>query len=1747
MGMRRVNGKVMMLISTIILLSTILIIVEADSANATEIIVDDSGKEEYTSIQEAIDNASAGDTVRVFEGIYSENIVIGIPISLIGNGSEVTNIIADEAKDVINVSSEGISLSGFSVSGGGRFDAGILIRADNITVTRVNCSDNGIGISIMKGEFTTIRESSIYNNTIGIKIKSDNSTISGNIISGGQSGIRIEGVFNGNSVNSTQISNNSIISGMYGIYSMWASHTDITGNDISNNSYTGIHMMYSQGSMIKGNIISNNVWYGIYLSLSEESYVNKNSIMSNAKGIYVMSNSLLIMGNSIGDHDDGILISGTPSNVSIRHNSIFGSRMYGMYSSISENEIDATDNWWGSDHGPYHPTKNPNGKGETITDGFMFDPWVGKELTVKFVDDDARDGGNGTQEFPYTSIQEAIDEVANEGIVRIMDGTYRESVTINKMVIIYGNGTGSTIIDGEGSNTPVSITADGVNLSGVSCINSGSDPDMGGVVISSDFNHIFNVSSTGNEGFGIRIVNGAKNHIHEGIFSRNGGPGGVLDGGSENTLWDLSFLENGKEGLVLIDSDTNVLTLINCSVNANGVLITSNSDRNDIKRSTFLENEGSGLVIEDSTDILIRDCFVLMNRNGFTLGDGVEGITVEFSSISGNDDHGLDARNGADSVVDAKDNWWGDATGPYHPMRNPDGLGDQVSDHVEFSSWFSVDGEDITYVDFMSTENGDGSKEHPFNDVQEGIDETDEGGIVRILEGTMVFELYQSGFIVSKELHIIGSGINITTFDTHNTLDHQDIFHLEVDGCSVTGFSFKRSSPHHELAAIGLYSDNNHVYENYFFGCNNGMYLSGASGNVIRNNTFYSNYREIRFSGLGDNNNRIENNLFSTLKYYGINMEGSFNIVRDNIFRNGSYLLMTGSNNIASGNDLFYGGRIEMRGDNSTFSNNFIDGREKDPNGTIGVRYAGTTIRGQDHVVSNNTFMMTNQGIGLKEVNRISITGNSFDGNTVGLKLIAEVFDGMIEFNEFMECDQGILIIENGTGNRFNYNRIVGSEWYGFNVTENVNDTFDARFNWWGTVSGPYHPVNNSEGTGDNVTDLVEFSPWFDQNVPLATILNISPNPGLVGQEIEFRGEGESLESITRYVWNSSRDGVIHDESEPDFTTAGLSWGSHEITLQVQTEDGVWSRVALEHILIVNRPIAVLDTSSIPITAILAGDGIQFRGWGIVDGSVEKYTLLSNLDGILLNGMSNETTCSNLSVGHHIISFRVMDDLGFWSEDIISHVNITDQPVALVNPDLSMPASSFLGEDVRFTGIGTGVTEITTYVWESNIDGQLSNGSESVIIRNDLSPGTHTISFRVRNSHDIWSETASVIILVHEKPVAEINSITPDPGYSDEPIQFTGTGIDDGAIVRYVWYSSLSGTIYDGASSEITIEDLPSGTHTISFKVLDDLGVWSENVGRTLTILTPPKASILSISPTLAYEWEVVSFTGQQKESNLRYAWSSSLDGELYNGTDSTFKTSELSRGTHMITHTVMDEDGRWSEIVGSQIRIYGQTNVSIDSVTPNPGLTTDTITFRARNTGNGAIMRYVWTSSLDGELYSGLMDQFEHQGLSSGFHAISLRTMDERGVWREVTFPELEIRDPPKPNEIPTVEITSPVNSSNMTGKVTGIALDPDAAIVDVEVSIDGGEWIKATGTDSWHLAVDIDQIESGNHTIVARSFDGTEYSEPVSITVVVGIEAPSDEKDGGASKDTTIPLLFDVVLIAIGAGLFFSIRKRS
>jgi len=127
-----------------------------------------SGPGNYTSIQEAIDNASDGDTVYVYNGTYYEyKIGIWHSINLIGENKYTT--IIDGRKgglDVLRVFVDWINISGFTIRNADWEWEGIYISANFNTITNNIITNNGIGIRI--------NYSSTHSNTITGNIISNN-------------------------------------------------------------------------------------------------------------------------------------------------------------------------------------------------------------------------------------------------------------------------------------------------------------------------------------------------------------------------------------------------------------------------------------------------------------------------------------------------------------------------------------------------------------------------------------------------------------------------------------------------------------------------------------------------------------------------------------------------------------------------------------------------------------------------------------------------------------------------------------------------------------------------------------------------------------------------------------------------------------------------------------------------------------------------------------------------------------------------------------------------------------------------------------------------------------------------------------------------------------------------------------------------------------------------------------------------------------------------------------------------------------------------------------------------------------------------------------------------------------------------------------------------------------------------------------------------------------------------------------
>jgi len=425
-------------------------------------------------------------------------------------------------------------------------------------------------------------------------------------------------------------------------------------------------------------------------------------------------------------------------------------------------------------------------------------------------------------------------------------------------------------------------------------------------------------------------------------------------------------------------------------------------------------------------------------------------------------------------------------------------------------------------------------------------------------------------------------------------------------------------------------------------------------------------------------------------------------------------------------------------------------------------------------------------------------------------------------------------------------------------------------------------------------------------NAPIAQILQVHPDPAALNSSVIFNGTGiDSDGTIIAYRWYSSVDGDLsYNES---FSSSHLSLGRHSIYFLVQDNHGIWSSQAYQSLYINRLPVATI--SVFPDYISLNSSHLNFSGFGTDDdGYITMHRWHSSIDGIL-NSESDFST-SLLSPGDHIISFSVLDNRGFWSENASKHLRIALQPVSHIS--MTPPLLFTEGEDINFTGEGSDADGfIIGYVWwASNSSHNMSENQNFII--NNLTTGMHSIYLQVKDNDGVWSAPTSIEVYINARPIASIESEINFIPYG-HLIIIEGSGFDkDGTVIGYRWQSDIDGILEP--EMKLRTENLSSGNHTISFSVLDDFGAWSQPHMLTLYVSSAPVAVIEDINITYGNSLKpVVSFVGSGYGDGeiQNFSWKSDIDGLF--GSTALLIFDNLSEGRHIISLSVQDEWGIWS------------------------------------------------------------------------------------------------------------------------------------------------------------------------------------------------------------------------------------------
>jgi hypothetical protein len=132
------------------------------------------GPDNYTRIQDAIDNATDGDTIFVFNGTYYEEVNLYKKINLIGENRDFTTInsLTNISDTVILITADYVKIYSFTITSKNnsiKTTYGIKIKSSYCNISNCNIIENSFGIAFFgKSNHNTVYRNNIEKDAYGI-------------------------------------------------------------------------------------------------------------------------------------------------------------------------------------------------------------------------------------------------------------------------------------------------------------------------------------------------------------------------------------------------------------------------------------------------------------------------------------------------------------------------------------------------------------------------------------------------------------------------------------------------------------------------------------------------------------------------------------------------------------------------------------------------------------------------------------------------------------------------------------------------------------------------------------------------------------------------------------------------------------------------------------------------------------------------------------------------------------------------------------------------------------------------------------------------------------------------------------------------------------------------------------------------------------------------------------------------------------------------------------------------------------------------------------------------------------------------------------------------------------------------------------------------------------------------------------------------------------------------------------------
>jgi parallel beta-helix repeat protein len=206
------------------------------------------------------------------------------------------------------------------------------------------------------------------------------------------------------------------------------------------------------------------------------------------------------------------------------------------------------------------------------------------------------------------------------------------------------------------------------------------------------------------------------------------------------------------------------------------------------------------------------------------------------------------------------------------------------------------------YVDASNVDDSleDGSLEHPFDEIQEGVDAAVPGDTVFVYGGTY----HEWNIVLDKDgLSLVGENKINTVIDGMN---YGWILTISAQNVTVTGFTIQKSP----MGTAGLFLNHatkSKISNNIIRNHDSGIYAVYANSNVVEGNLVADNNEGIILSTVCKENKIVNNYVAGNTLFAGIDLSNgahSNEIKNNKITQNRYGVLITSENNSISGNHI---------------------------------------------------------------------------------------------------------------------------------------------------------------------------------------------------------------------------------------------------------------------------------------------------------------------------------------------------------------------------------------------------------------------------------------------------------------------------------------------------------------------------------------------------------------------------------------------------------------------------------------------------------------------------------------------------------------------------------------------------------------------------------------------------------------------------------------------------------------------------